>query len=425
MEGDLNTEDSLEVSFVQKTRLAQTDAVFFAKVIGATSAKGKRRLIVEHENSSTEHISLDRYFLLSIVWRPGKLAPLDSVKVETSAEEQNEGYEVCCHILEQAGILEICDKEESEVGAIRKGPKRVEVVLVNKSSPKIKITMVVLECWAPSGPFKHFTIKGREWISSSKLLKTPLQTYHSSDWWISQVDKYSVPGKTSSSFHGEPDLTSWKRVRDFLGKMEPSEVNVVRHFEGCSDDRTGKADYSVNCGGFGRRRGIPDYYRNPYQEAAPVFFRVAGDEIGKKTFLIQAEKQVKKQNSNSSSEFPTLKAFLENAEKKVEAGDVSETREISSAVLVSSRKSPKGGVGDSRDGPICGSRDSLPDYAPELDCMDGGEGFDFGAVQSTGQMDNRPLSAIERALKRWPRVLSSDLLVITPSPGKRKKNTLH
>ena len=355
------------------------------------------------------------------------MAPMDNVSVESSPEAQNDAYEVICHILEQAGIKEQVHEKEPEVMKTRIGPRRVEVKLVQRGDPKHAVEVMILEYHPPSGPFKYHTLKARTWNATSKRLESVVQTFHSNCWWISNVTKHLSPGKSTSSFHGEQDSQGWGRVEEFLKTMQPSEINVLRHLkwqQKADNDEDDDIDGRWSCGRH-HMGGTPDHYRNPYKPSA-VFFRVSGDEIGKKAFLIQAEKRVK-----DCPNPPTLEEFLEEAEKKAVAGDASDSEEISSAASdlpddVSRGSEDSSDVGDSDGGSpsTTGADDSnLPTPDPELDFLEDDIGGAFGAVPYIPGMDGAPFSAIESTLHHYPRALGLDLLDLLT--GKRKKRTLH
>jgi hypothetical protein len=162
--------------------------------------------------------------------------------------------------------------------------------------------------------------------------------------------------------------------------------------------------------------GVPGHYRNPYKPTA-VFFRVSGDEVGKKAFLVQAEKQVQ-----ACPDPPTLEEFLEKTEKKAVAGDASDSKETSSAVSARTGNvsgghetntdvhddngagSPSGDAGAS----------ALPAHDPELDSLEDDVGLPFGTVPYIPGLEGAAHSAIERCLR-----------AALYRPGKRKKRTLH
>lgn len=353
------------------------------------------------------------------------MAPLDTVGVETAPEAQNDGYEVICHILEQAGIKEQSHEKEPETMKTRIGPKRLEVKLVQRMSPKRSVDVVIVEYYPPKTPFKYHTLKGRPWNPTSKKLETTVQAYHSDHWWISTVVKHTSPGSSTSSFHGEQDSQCWERVEEFLKKMQPSEINVLRHLKWQQRKDDEEDDDIGRWSSCGRNHmgGVPSHYRNPY-EPSTVFFRVSGDEIGKKAFLVQAEKQVKDHPNP-----PTLKEFLEEAEKKAVAGDQTDSEETSSAVSalpsdVSRGSEDSNNVGaDNSGSPSATSANdgSLPTPDPELDSLEDDIGAAFGVLPYIAGMDGAPISAIERTLRRS---LSPDDLYRIRS-RKKKERTLH
>ena len=200
MEDGFNDGDRLEVSLVHRNGLANTAAIFFAEIRGAGTRANRRFLNVWHEEGIKETIYLDAYFLLSITWTPDRMAPMDTVSVQSSQEAQSEGYEVICHILQQAGIEEeIHDEKEPEVKTSRIGPRRAEVKLVQRNNKVDPLNVIVLEYHPPKGPFKYHTIKGRPWNNTTKRLETVVQTYHSDLWWISNVAKHLSAGTCTSS----------------------------------------------------------------------------------------------------------------------------------------------------------------------------------------------------------------------------------
>lgn len=369
-----------------------------------------------------EAIFLDEYFVLSIIWKPEALAPLDRVEIANDQESQSEGFEVICHILEQAGVQEEFELEEQEEGpgmknGHRRGPKRAEVSLVNRRNHMQKITVAVVEYLPPKGAFRYHTIKGRQWIEATKRLESTVQTYNSDQWWISQVVKYISPGSSTSSFHNANDLKGWDRVGEFIKQMQPSELNVVRHWKYHHD---GADEYPAVCRHQRHMGGAPGHYRNPYQPAT-VFFRVSGDEVGQKAFLALAEKIVKEQ-----PEPPTLEEFLEDCEKKSTAEDVSDSAEASSAVSDSAgaavgRPEASGDVDGSADRGASGAdadTDPLSAHDSELDPvadLEEDTALCFGAVPFIAGMGGVPISAIERSLR----------LHLDPSSGKRRKRVLH
>jgi len=428
MENGLNDGDRLEVSLVHRNGLANTAAIFFAEIRGAGTCGSRRFLNVWHEEGINETVYLDAYFLLSITWTPDRMAPMDTVSVQSSPEAQSEGYEVICHILEQSGIEEECHAEkEPEVKMTRIGPRRVEVKLVQRNNAVDPFEVIVLEYHPPKGPFKYHTIKGRPWNATTKRLETVVQTYHSDTYWISNVAKHLSPGTTTSSFHGEQDSTGWERVNEFLKKMHASEINVLRHFK-WSQAAADADEEDFPSGRWSRNRQHnrshnTGHYRNPYEPPA-VFFRVAGDEVGKKAFLVQAEKQVK-----DCPDPPTLKEFLEEAEKKAVAGDAKDCRELSSA-LSNGLADVSGGHEDSTDvvddnaGSVSSSSDAggdLPGHDPELDSLEDDIGIAFGAVPYIPGLSGASYSAIERSLRHALRGANP----LDPITGKRRKRTLH
>lgn len=427
MEDGFNDGDRLEVSLVHRDGLANTAAIFFADIRGAGTRGNRRFLNVWHEEGIKETIYLDAYFLLSITWTPDRMAPMDPVSVQSSQEAQSEGYEVICHILEQAGIEEECHAEkEPEVKMTRIGPRRVEVKLVQKIKVYAPIEVIVLEYHPPKGPFKHHTIKGRPWNEATKRLETTVKTYHSDSWWISNVVKHLSAGTSTSSFHGEQDEASWQRVDEFLKKMHTSEINVLRHFkwrqtaEGDEEEEFPTGRWSRNRHNRSHNTG---HYRNPYEPAA-VFFRVSGDDIGKKAFLVQAEKQVK-----DCPDPPTLKEFLEEAEKKAVAGDESGSEETSSALSdglpdVSGEPGDSTNVvdvGDAGDSSRDATGSDLPAHDSELDNLEDDIGIAFGAVPYIPGLSGASYSAIERSLRHALRGVNS----LDHLTGKRRKRTLH
>jgi hypothetical protein len=420
MAGVPNIEDGerLEISLVRQAQLAHTGAIFFGLVLGAGTAKGHRFLKLKHEDNSYETVGtkevifLKDYFLLSLTWTPSHLAPVDTVRFETEIEQQNEGYEVICHILEQAGIKEEVEEEEPEMKATptHKGPRRVEVGLVSKSCPQKRAALVVVEYSPPTGVFVYHTIRGRAWAKSGTIerLEGRIEVYNSDMWWIDTITNHASPGKYSASFHGQGDSAAWRRLGELMERLHPAEVEVVKHFKYQPDESTPHAtEY---------HRGGGSHYRNPYTSPA-VLFRVAGDEIGKKAYLVQAEKQVQSSALNP----PTLEEFLEKAEKKSEAEDVSASHESSSAASEKSASS----VGDAADD-NAGSSDNNhgPRYTPDLADVVADEGHDLGALPHIPGLGDIPLSAIDRILrKRFPG-LAADVL-FDPLSGKRRKVTLH
>jgi hypothetical protein len=437
MEEGFNTGDRLEVSLVHQNKLADTNAIFFAEVMGAgTNREGRRFLRLKHEDNSwttvgtRETLFLDEYQLLSITWKPDRLAPMDTVQIEANAEAQNEGYEVICHILEQAGIEATIHEEkpakteEPSMSTTRKGPRRVEVILVAKNSPQSTVTLAVVDYIPPRGPFKNHTLKGRMWLEDKTqtvflhpVVQKKIEVYSSDQWWISTVIKYPTPGRSISSFHGIDDQNGWSRVEEFMNQMQSGERGAVRHFKYEHDGRyerpaaAGPAGPSPSCA---RHH---NHYRNPYQPPKPstVFFRVAGDEIGEKAFLVQAEKQVKAADSKP----PTLEEFLEGAEKKGSAEGASASNETPSAISngnegVSGKRMGKGEAVATDNG-----SDNLPDYDPELDDLVGYKGFGLGFLPGLTGFGGIPLSSsIERILRqRFPQ--------LAHPAGKRGKNILH
>lgn len=416
MEDGLDDRDRLEVSLVHRNGLANSSAIFFAEVAGAGTSEGRRFLNVRHEENIKEIVYLDAYLLLSITWKPDKMAPMDTVDVEGSPEAQNDGYEVICHILEQAGIKEQVHEKEPEMMKTLLGPKRIEAKLFRKSDPDCTVNVVVIEYHPPKGPFRYHTLKGRPWNTASKKLENIIQTYHENSWWIYSVVKHVSPGRSTTSFHGRQDSQGWRRVEDFLKIMQPSEINVLRHLkwqqkgDSEEDDDIGKPSW-----GCGRQHpgGVPDYYRNPYKAPA-VFFRVSGDEVGKKAFLIQAEKRIK-----DCPDPPTLEEFLEEAEKKAVAGDASDSKKISSAASDLSDDASRGsgnsnGVDTNNVGnpSVTGANDSdLPTPDPELDFLEIDDPYASHIVPYLPGMEGVPFSAVKRTSRRFPR--------------KKKERTLH
>ena len=418
MENGFNDGDRLEVSLVHRDGLANTAAIFFAEVRGVGTLGGRRFLDVWHEENIKETIYLDAYFLLSITWKPDRMIPLDRVVVETSPEAQSDGYEVICHILEQAGIKEQTCEKEPEVKKARVGPRRVEAKLVQKVHPFTALEVVILEYHPPKGPFKYHTLKGRPWNTTAKKLESMVQTYHGSDWWISNVVKHLSPGQSTSSFHGEQATEGWGRIAEFLGAMQPSEINVLRHFKWQQTGEEEEEDFPGGRWSRNRHNGSNNtgHYRNPYKPAA-VFFRVSGDEVGKRAFLVQAERQVQ-----DCPDPPTLEEFLEEAEKKAVAGDASDSKEISSAVSARTGDDSGGHEtnADVHDDNGAGSpsgdagASDHPAHDPELDSLEDGGDLPFGVVPHIPGLEGASCSAIERCLR-----------AALHMPGKRKKRTLH
>jgi len=429
MEDGFNNGDRLEVSLQHRSELSDTAAIFFAEVKGAGTRGNRRFLNVWHEEGIKETLYLDVYFLLSITWTPDRMAPMDTVVIQPSQEAQSEGYEVICHILEQSGIEEQShDKEEPEVKKIRVGPRRVEVKLVQKNNDVDPLEVIVLEYHPPKGPFKYHTIKGRPWDETTKRLETAVQTYHSNLWWISNVVKHLSPGTSTSSFHGEQDSESWWRVDEFLKKMKTSEINVLRHFKWSQAAADAEEEEDLPSGRWSRNRHNSGHntghYRNPYQPVA-VFFRVSGDDIGKKAFLIQAEKQVR-----GCPDPPTLKEFLEEAEKKAVAGDESGSEETSSALPAGLSDVSRGAedstdvvdVGDAGDSSSNTTGSDLPAHDPELGNLEDDIGIAFGAVPYVPGLSGASYSAIERSLRAAG---IRGVALLDPITGERRKRTLH
>ncbi len=387
--------------------------------MGAGTAGGRRFLRLLHDTGAKEAIFLNEYLLIGIEWKQNELGPLeDEVKVEGDQESQSDGYEVICHILEQSGIREEFqleeDKEQFVMATTSACPKRVEATLVNRQDPQKKIRLVIVEYTPPRGAFKCHTLKGRAWVEATKRLETTIVAYHGTQWWISQVVKYVSPGQSISSFHSMTDTLAWDRIEEFLGKMQASEINVVRHFKYHHDKENEypAIDRRSSC-----ISGVSSHYRNPYTPDV-VFFRVAGDEVGRKAFLIQAEKRVK-----DYLDPPTLEEFLEEAEKKAVAGDESDSEETSSAVSDSGEDAS----GGSKDSPELddassssrgsgtnvagGNSTALPTHDPELDSLEDDVGSAFGGVPYSPEMGGAPCSAVERSLLLFP--------------GKKKGKTLH
>lgn len=388
-------------------------------MVGAGTAKGRRFLRLDHEDGVQESIFLDDYFLVTIAWKPVAMAPLDRVSIDTNQEAQSEGYEVVCHILEQAGIEEEFqwEDEEPKMKGVRRGPKRLEVTLVGRQNPQNSITLVVVEYMPPKGPFKYHTIKGRTWIEATKRLESTVQTYNTDAYWCSQVVKHFSPGQSTSSFHNISDTQSWARVKEFYDKMQVSELNVVRHWKYHHD---GEDEWPA----MQQHHGHASHYRNPYQPAI-VFFRVAGDEVGKKAYLVQAEKQVQ----GDSPDPPTLEKFLEDTEKKAAAGGVSDSPESSSAISGSDAAASGGSQGSGNvDGTTDrastapdGGSDPLTTHDSELDPLEDDTAFAFGALPYIPGIHD---SAVERSLRRFPGALGLDLH-LDLATGKRRKRVLH
>jgi hypothetical protein len=427
MENGLTDDDArLEVSLVHRSGLDNTSAIFFAKVTGAGISSGRRYLNVWHEENIKETVFLDAYFLLSINWKPEKMSPMDTVGVEASAEAQSNAFEVVCHILENAGIKEQSYEEEPEVKS-RVGPRRVEAKLVNRSDPGLAVEIVVIAYFPPDGPFKYHTLKGRAWNTATNKLETPIEAYHDDLWWISNVVKYVSPaGSSTSSFHGEKDTKGYERIQDFLESLHASEINVLKHLKWKQtedDDDDDMGDFSPTRSNHGRNHnrnyhGNTGHYRNPYKPAT-VFFRVSGDEVGRKAYLVQAEKQV----NGSQALPPSLEEFLETAEKKASAEDAAGPDESSSAVSESGRGVPKRHVGVGENSSADSSTDGLPDHSPGRNHPLDDEGFDYGPTPYVTSILPSSLSAIERSLRRA--VGTSDLDILDPITGKRRKRMLH
>ncbi len=366
MENGFTDDDArLEVSLVHRSGLDNTSAIFFALVTGSGTRGGRRFLNVWHEENIKETVFLDTYFLLSINWKPEKMSPMDTVGVEVSPEAQNNAFEVVCHILENAGIKEQSYEEEPQVKS-RVGPRRVEAKLIHRTDLSKAVEVVIVEYFPPDGPFKYHTLKGRPWNAATNKLETVIETYHDDLWWISNVVKYVSPaGSSTSSFHGENDTKGYERIADFLKTLQPTEINVLKHlkWQQGEDGDDDMGDFSPTRSNLGRNHnrnyGNTGHYRNPYKPAT-VFFRVSGDEVGRKAYLVQAEKQV----DGSQSFPPTLEEFLETAEKKASAEDASASLESSSAVSESSRGVPKGHVGVGESSSADSGTDGLPMTVP-------------------------------------------------------------
>jgi hypothetical protein len=426
MENGFPDDDArLEVSLVHRSGLDNTSAIFFAQVTGGGEINGRRFVDVWHEENIKETVFLDKYFLLSINWKPEKMAPMDTVGVEVSAEAQSNAFEVVCHILENAGIKEQSYEEEPQVKS-RVGPRRVEAKLVQRADPSKVVEIVIVEYYPPIGPFEYHTLKGRAWNAATNKLETPIETYHDDLWWISNVVKYVSPaGSSTSSFHGEEDTRGYGRIDEFLKTMQPSEINVLKHLkwkQGEDDDDDDMGDFtptrSNHSRNHNRNYGNTGHYRNPYKPEI-VFFRVSGDEIGRKAYLVQAEKQV----DGSQSFPPSLEEFLETAEKKASAEDAAGPDESSSAVSESSRGVPKRHVGVGEGSAADSSADGLPDHSPGRDHPLDDEGFDFGSTPYVTGILPSSLSAVERSLRQA--FGASDLHPFDPITGKRRKRVLH
>ena len=349
---------------------------------------------------------------------------MDTVGVEASPEAQNNAFEVVAHILENAGIKEQSYEEEPQVKS-RVGPRRVEAKLISRADATKVVEIVIVEYFPPEGPFKYHTLKGRAWNPATNGLETVIEAYHDDQWWISNVVKYVSPaGSSTSSFHGENDTKGYERIDDFLKTQQPSEINVLKHlkWKQTEDDDDDMGDFSPTRSNHSRNHnrafGNTGHYRNPYKPAT-VFFRVSGDEVGRKAYLVQAEKQV----VDSQALPPSLEEFLETAEKKASAEDAAAPLKSSSAVSESSRGVPKGSVGVDESSSADSSADGLPDHSPGRDHSLDDEGLDFGATPYVTGILPSSFSAVERSLRRA--FGASDLQPLDPVTGKRRKRVLH
>ncbi len=413
----------LEISLIQRTRMHQgASAAFSATVVGAGTTKHDHRFLqILSENGTQSSIYLRLYLLRTINWKPADIAPLDTVVVESSPEKQNEGFEVICHILEQAGIKTQAHEKEPQMNTPRHGPRRAEVTLVQRSALQVQVQVVVTDCLPPKEPFSHYMIKGRKWVQSTKRLEGVIVQFSSEIWYVSRVQLHKSPGTTQSSFHNQySDEPGWAKVKEFMDTLRPAEMQALVHFR-YHPNRDDKFSATHTPAG-----GGTSHYRNPYQPAT-VFFRVAGDEVGKKSYLAQAETLVQ----SSDPDPPALKEFLETAQKKGEAEAASTLVEPPSALPEPSSALPEpdgraetGSVGSRKDGAVHAGAGALPDHDPELADMASDEGLAFGAVPHLQGMADATDSALDALLNRYPMALRLGLH-IGPSSGKRRRRLLH
>lgn len=294
-------------------------------------------------------LNMENYFITAIMWQPHEGALLDRVGFGHDQEEQNEAYETLVDLL----MMEERSEDREEEAMTIAGPKRMEVVLKQISSPTIVRRLIVTTILPPSGHFKNYMLGGRIYKTCGTLEKFKSTGMSSDMWRISEIKQYpggvSAPATTYYGSHSVERMdAAWKKIVTFIKSLHPSEINVIQGWECKSnplDDDDEDDLYGFGYGGMGGShytQRIPSAYQPPPPPVAML--RTAGDEVGKLIHLGTSEIEVARPDSEREMD------ILEYLEKKDEAEtEENPEAEISASIEAGSKTSGDGGSSNNSD----------------------------------------------------------------------------
>lgn len=357
---------NLEVELVARDELDKPGAEFTGYVFGVDPDRRIIRLGYSGRfGDGLADIIIDNYYIVGLWWQPHPMAPLDDAKFSTDKEEQNEAFELIGELLGYDQDLSEDDSEEDHPPAERRetemsmiaGPKRLEVELAQKKSPQIKRDVVVTSCFPPSGTFKTFTLSGRTKISYSTRIDDVITTFDNTLWEITAIRTYMGGCAVISTSYPHRDsqaqIGAWEKVTAFYEKLHDSEKTVIRNWRKVGGTTLYPDDDDIyNYGEYGHwTNRTPSAYKPPVG-----VYRVAGDEVGAKIFLEQAQRDVQRPEAEREK---SLKELL--AEKKVDAREKTPApAEVSASVSTSTQATSRKPHSDAgRSSAICGMCGSL------------------------------------------------------------------
>ena len=380
---------NVEVELVERDKLDDPGAAFDGFVCRAEDFSGIRYITVLYSEAFGDamvDLCFENYYIKNIYWQDGPNTPLDKVGFVATEEDQNEAFETIRELLEKNEEASAVDRRNEEMRSQISGPKRMEVSLVRRNSPKQTKTMIVSRVFPPTGAFKYYCLSGRTRLSAGNYA-APINGINDNDWDITQISTFSGGRPYSSTVffsNGDGRNQAWDSVFQFYNGMTESEKKVIENWDvpntGSPLDDDDGWELGLGAGHYSGGYAGQNYYnRSPYTYTPPkADLRTAGDDIGAKIYREQAEKQAQYVGTSSALDICAYLDATDISEKKAEA----ETKQEAASAETPSKPWTKD-TGSGRDGSTGGTRASGP-------CIDCGSLICKGCLKKDGISGTEP-----------------------------------
>lgn len=251
-------------------------------------------------------LALENYYILSI----SMMSSADQAEYSTDEEEQNEAFETIRELLYDLDEPPEEEAEEDTMSAYTPGPRRLELTL-ERAGSNHRRQFVVVKAFPPSNTIKDYGLVGRYRGVDGNLEYACTGGISSAVWNIVKIQEFRSNTSSSVITHHGTDKhrqsKAWRKVVEFYDKMSSGESKVIEKWD---ED---EPDTHYVYGNYNPYQG--SYYSRTPEAYKPLIgeVRVAGDEIGAKIYLEQAEAAVK---LDQELQGRTIQEYLEEVDSR-------------------------------------------------------------------------------------------------------------